>query len=1109
NWVNAQTLVADVGDPATVEPTRTVINLDTDGDTVNDRMTLYFRKTINFPGSPVGATIRMQHVIDDGAVFYVNGQEVQGVRFNMAAGQVTYSTAASSSTNPTYSTLIPIPASYFVPGDNVIAVEVHQISAGNSDICFGLKLEGTIPYQAGDVSFNEICADNQGIVSNGGTSPDYIEIYNRTFQSIDMSGWSLSDDVLVPGKYIFPAGIVIPAQGRVMVWCDSDFAAPGLHAGFGLSKAGQTLALFQGNTVRDSITFGPQARNFPIGRALDGDNTWTLVNPSPDAPNLAATLGSSANLKFNEWMAAPATGEDWFEVYNSDANPVAMGNLWLSDTSGDAITQIPPFSYIEGKGFTEFEADGTTAGGNHCNFKLSTGGDNLILLQSNGTTVITSRLFGLQQTGVSQGLLPDGGTNVVSFPQTPSPDASNYLPSVVVINEALTNSAAPFEDAIELRNTSGTSVDLGGWWLSDDESNLQKFQFPAGTTIPGNGYLVIYENQFNTGPNAFSLSSTGEEVILTAVDSGGVPTGTRAQVSFGAAAENVSFGRVNVAGGAEFWPNVSRTFGVLNPSTVEEFRTGTGVTNSVPKIGPIIVNEVMYHPPEIGGVDNSRDEFVELLNSSAAAVDMSGWRLKGASDFIFPAGTILQSGEYALVVSFDPANTGTLDSFRGQYGLGTGTRIFGPYSPKLSNSTQSVEIGYPGPAVGSETPFINVEKVEYVDFAPWPVEPDGSGTSLQRQSRNVIGNDAANWVSATPTPYNINPGQTPFDPVTETPILNAPVNDVIVADLINVSFTFPEAPLNGSAKLSFVSDSAARHMSLAPSVQTAGTHSFSFSTSDPNAAAEITGGGSSIPDGVYAVTIGYQDQAGNPGASASATNVRIDRTAPLIDVPDNFTVLASSGAGAIVSYDPSATDVGGSGVLSVVADPASGSALPLGDTTVQVTATDLAGNSSTASFVVTVNAATLVTTVRFSKGDTVPGAGTLNGPPADAAIASFGEPAIDDSGVLAFLARWKSASGSGSGIFTDNACVARVKGQVPGVGGATFKAFSDPVFAGGRLAFLAALGGVPKAQSTVVMSDAVAGALAVVARAGEIAPDSGGATFQSFKAVAVAGDRVA
>ena len=86
--------------------------------------------------------------------------------------------------------------------------------------------------------------------------------------------------------------------------------------------------------------------------------------------------------------------------------------------------------------------------------------------------------------------------------------------------------------------------------------------------------------------------------------------------------------------------------------------------------------------------------------------------------------------------------------------------IYGPFTPKLANDTQSVELAYPGSSVGGVTPFINVDKVEYLDFAPWPIAPDGTGASLQRVSRQVIGNDPGNWTGTGPTPGAVNTGET-------------------------------------------------------------------------------------------------------------------------------------------------------------------------------------------------------------------------------------------------------------------------------------------------------------------------------------------------------------
>jgi hypothetical protein len=81
-----------------------------------------------------------------------------------------------------------------------------------------------------------------------------------------------------------------------------------------------------------------------------------------------------------------------------------------------------------------------------------------------------------------------------------------------------------------------------------------------------------------------------------------------------------------------------------------------------------------------------------------------------------------------------------------------GVLVYGPYSPKLANDTMSVEIAYPGGSVGGVTQYINQDKVEYTDFSPWPIAPDGSGASLQRVSRGIIGNDPGNWTGAGPTP---------------------------------------------------------------------------------------------------------------------------------------------------------------------------------------------------------------------------------------------------------------------------------------------------------------------------------------------------------------------
>src|SRR5207253_8760711 len=103
------------------------------------------------------------------------------------------------------------------------------------------------------------------------------------------------------------------------------------NAGFNLSGSGASVYLFNTNAqIADSISYGPQITDRSIGRAL---GSWTLLNsPTPGASNSAsASLGNAANLRINEWMAASTSGDDWFELYNSDALPVNLAGAYLTD----------------------------------------------------------------------------------------------------------------------------------------------------------------------------------------------------------------------------------------------------------------------------------------------------------------------------------------------------------------------------------------------------------------------------------------------------------------------------------------------------------------------------------------------------------------------------------------------------------------------------------------------------------------------------------------------------------------------------------------------------------------------------------------------------------
>lgn len=625
---------------------------------------------------------------------------------------------------------------------------------------------GTSNTAAGTLVMNEILAYNRTTVQNGTDYPDYIELRNNGVTNITLTGYTLTDNPLNPTKYSFPSGTTINAGGYLLIWCDSDTNSSGLHSGFGLDSDGQTVVLMNGATIVDSVTFGVQAPDVAIGRIVNGTGGWQANTPTPGTANSARTLGSVSNLRINEWMADRAYADDWFEVYNPDSNAVSLASLWLSDTpSTPQITQLPALSFIAGNGYQKFWADGKSSGGNHANFKLGKSGENLVLTAANGATTIDTITFSAQTTDVSQGRFPDGSNNIVSFSaQTASPGFPNWVPAPVYMNEILAHGHPPLEDAVEIYNPTATNVSIGGWWLSDDRLNPKKYQIPAGTTVAAGGYVVLYEGSFNAGTIPFAFSAWGDEAVISAVNASGTLTGYGSFAKFGPSPRHQSFGRLPATGldedsnGAEYWALTDHTFGQDNPADEATFRTGAGLINAAPRIGPVVLNEVYYHPPDLGTNDNSQAEFIELYNIATTNVDLGGWKLRGDTGFVFPTNTTFAAGTHLLLVSFDPStNAAVLAAFRATNGVSTNTPIYGPYSDKLANSTANLEITRPDILDNLAVNYL-VDKLEYRDIAPWPTSADGGGKSLQRASFAVIGNTAANWNGATPTPGAVNVG---------------------------------------------------------------------------------------------------------------------------------------------------------------------------------------------------------------------------------------------------------------------------------------------------------------------------------------------------------------
>jgi hypothetical protein len=123
------------------------------GDSLNNQISFQmdptlFRRRFSVATNLTSATLRLRYMIDDGAVFYLNGQEIH--RFNMPAGPVNYGTRASTRVlEPACNTNVPPITVTLFPGTNWFAVAIYQAALDDdgatvdgADTMFGLEVDG-------------------------------------------------------------------------------------------------------------------------------------------------------------------------------------------------------------------------------------------------------------------------------------------------------------------------------------------------------------------------------------------------------------------------------------------------------------------------------------------------------------------------------------------------------------------------------------------------------------------------------------------------------------------------------------------------------------------------------------------------------------------------------------------------------------------------------------------------------------------------------------------------------------------------------------------------------------------------------------------------------
>jgi len=160
-------------------------------------------------------------------------------------------------------------------------------------------------------------------------------------------------------------------------------------------------------------------------------------------------LGRHRPLAVNEFMASNSNSmqdpqgqyDDWIEIHNYGSDAIDLGGMYLTDDLSVAVKwQVPDndpaVTTILAGGYLLIWTDNdTTDAGLHASFRLSAGGEEIGLFDSDGVTLIDSIVFGKQTADVSYGRYPDAdeGLRFFGFPSPEAENSGGYLGEVAEV----------------------------------------------------------------------------------------------------------------------------------------------------------------------------------------------------------------------------------------------------------------------------------------------------------------------------------------------------------------------------------------------------------------------------------------------------------------------------------------------------------------------------------------------------------------------------------------------------------------------------------------------------------------------------------------------------
>jgi hypothetical protein len=330
----------------------------------------------------------------------------------------------------------------------------------------------------------------------------------------------------------------------------------------------------------------------------------------------SAVTPDYSTIKINEVRSDP---DDIIELTNTGAAAVDISGLVLKDNDDTHAFTIASGTTIAAHGFMTFDVNPSFGLGK---------GDSARLYD--GTTLLDSTTWPANTHATTWGRCPDGTGDfgvMVATLGAANQCAPDY--SAIKINEVKSDGSPDF---VELTNTGSTAIDISALKAVDNDVNHTPVTFaPAGTLLqPGAYFSFAPDEAAQTGTGHFGLGSADSITIFQ-------PDGTTVIDTYSWTSHRTpSYGRC---------PNGTGDFAVTDAAS-------SGAANTCAS-GPPAYTSIKLNEVESNG-DKVAD-WVELTNTGASAVDISGWKILDndpahvATPVVVPAGTSIAPGGYYAI----------------------------------------------------------------------------------------------------------------------------------------------------------------------------------------------------------------------------------------------------------------------------------------------------------------------------------------------------------------------------------------------------------------------------------------------------------------------------